>query len=362
MVTGKQAATSDGPFGKLRIVIPIISISWHGGTRVLVQLANYLAGLNCDVEFLVSRRRCKTPFKFSPNVKVTNVGVYTSLKWLDYLVFLACVPFCHRRATVLIANFFVTYWPVRALAAISRVPYIYFVQDIESKYAGPGGRILNSICKWTYGDRRIVAANTHLGDRLHEEFGTKARNICVGPDERFYEMPVSVAKTYDVIYFLRQEPWKRLDRFKRFLELSAGRLSCLCVTQDEALLTTLWGSHVEVRKPASDEELIECFDSARFSLLTSSMEGFALPPLEGMARGLPAVLFRCGGPDVYIVDGSNAVYVGTEEEAVSAIESIKADAMNYKRMQMEAVETAGHYRMQRSLAQMREYITECGKW
>jgi glycosyltransferase involved in cell wall biosynthesis len=295
-------------------------------------------------------------------VEITNVGIYTSLKWLDYLVFLACVPFYFRRNAVLIANFFVTYWPVRLLSAFTGAPYIYFVQDIESKYVHRRGAVLNAFCNRTYRDRKIVAANPYLSDRLSIEFGTKARSICVGPDECFFEKPTTRIKTHDVIYFLRKEPWKRLDRFRRFLELSKGRLSCLCVTQDDVLLASAWEGNVEVRKPGNDRELIECFDSARFLLLTSSDEGFSLPPLEGMARGLPAVLFRCGGPDAYIVDGGNAVYVESEVAAVDAIDSIKNDVARYERMRSEAVATAARYRLQRSLAQMLVYITECGKW
>jgi glycosyltransferase involved in cell wall biosynthesis len=248
------------------------------------------------------------------------------------------------------------------LAAFTRAPYIYFVQDIESKYAHRAGSVLNAICDWTYRDRRIVAANAYLSHRLMSEFGTETRSICVGPDESFFEQPTMCAKTFDVIYFLRKEPWKRLDRFRRFLELSEGRLSCLCVTQDDALLTAAWTADVEVRKPLNDVELIACFDAARFLLLTSSHEGFSLPPLEGMARGLPAVLFRCGGPDAYIVDGGNAVYVESAAAAVDAIDAIKSDNSRYQRMRAEAVSTAARYRMQRSLAQMTAYITESARW
>jgi glycosyltransferase involved in cell wall biosynthesis len=250
---------------------------------------------------------------------------------------------------------------VRLVALLKRLPYLYFVQDIESKYPLPSGLILNLLCNWTYRDRRIVAANAHLENRLLAEFGTTSRHISVGPGGIFYETPVNGQKKYDVIYFLRGEPWKGLDRFKRFLALARGRLSCLCVSQDEKL-SSISGDDAVFRKPRDDRELVECIDSARVLLLTSYEEGFALPPLEGMARGLPAVLYRCGGPDQYIVNGSNALYIQNESEAVRVIEALVNDSERFERMSHAAIATAEKYKMDNSLKLMAEFIEHCSQW
>jgi len=102
-------------------------------------------------------------------------------------------------------------------------------------------------------------------------------------------------------------------------------------------------------------------DSARILLLTSYREGFSLPPLEGMARGLPAVLFRCGGPDQYIIDGRNGIYVESEEKAAEAVEELVRDAKIYDLMHREALITADQYRMDKSLALMGEFIAQCAR-
>jgi glycosyltransferase involved in cell wall biosynthesis len=344
-----------------RVIIPVISISWHGGTRVLVQIANHLAGLGREVVLLVARNRCNTPFEFAAGVTVKNVGIHTGVKWIDYSVFLLCAPFHMRGTSVCIANFFVSYYPVRLMALIRGLPYFYFVQDIESKYPLPGGFILNLLCNWTYRDRRIVAANAHLKNRLLAEFGTTSRHISVGPGRIFYEIPVDKQKKYDVIYFLRGESWKGLDRFKRFLALAQGRLSCLCVSQDEKL-SGVSGTEAVFRKPRDDRELVECIDSARVLLLTSYEEGFALPPLEGMARGLPTVLYRCGGPDQYVVNGSNALYIRDESEAIRVIEALVNDSERLERMSHAAISTAENYKMENSLSLMAEFIEQCSQW
>jgi glycosyltransferase involved in cell wall biosynthesis len=345
-----------------RVIIPIISISWHGGTRVLIQIANHLAGLGQKVVLLVARKRCHTPFEFAPGVVVKDVGIHTGLKWIDYPIYLLCVPFYMCGNAVCLANFFVSYYPVRLMALITRLPYLYFVQDIESKYPFPSGVILNPLCNWTYRDRRIIAANAHLKSRLLVEFGATSRNISVGPGRIFYEMPAERRKKYDVVYFLRREPWKGLDRFQRFLALAQGRLSCLCVSQDEELASSISDSDAVFRKPGDDRELVECLDSARVLLLTSYEEGFALPPLEGMARGLPTILYRCGGPDQYVVSGSNAMYVQDELEAVRVIEALINDRQQYERMSHAAKATAGEYKMDKSLTLMAEFVAQCSKW
>jgi glycosyltransferase involved in cell wall biosynthesis len=294
-------------------------------------------------------------------VTVKHVGVYTGIKAIDYAIFLCCVPFHVGGNSIVIASFFVTYYPVKLLALVKQLPYLYFVQDIESKYHYPFGWLLNRLCNWTYRDEQIVAANAHLRDRLRTEFGTHSRNIAVGPDNVFYDLPRQASKIYDVVYLLRREPWKGLDRFLRFLALTKGRSSCICVSQDEELRDVLADSDAVFCKPENDRELIKCMDSARVLLLTSYREGFSLPPLEGMARGLPAVLFRCGGPDQYIADGRNAIYVNSEVEAAQAVEGLIRDSMMYERMRNEALLTANHYRMDKAFALMAEFVAQCAR-
>ncbi len=342
-----------------RIVIPVINLSWHGGVRVLVQIANHLARDGRLVEFLVSRNRVDTPFQIVEGVKIKHVGLHTGFKLIDYAAFLLCVPFVAGRNAVLLANFFVTYYPVRLAALLTRVSYVYFVQDIESKYSPPFGILLNPLCRFTYRDRRIIAANAYLQDRLKAEFGATSRTMGVGPGREFFDTPLHLEKRYDIIYFPRREAWKGLDRFRRFLQINEGRCSCLCVSQDEELRKAIEGTDVTFVKPKDDEELIRAIDSAKVVLLTSYHEGFSLPPLEGMARGLPAVLYRCGGPELYIDDGSNGLYIDAEDRLPETISSLVNDSERYRRMSQNARKTAEVYRMDQSLQRMAQYLDEC---
>jgi glycosyltransferase involved in cell wall biosynthesis len=341
----------------VRVSIPIISIGAHGGTRVLIEFANHLAAAGHEVFVLVSRGRMSTPFRFHRLVKVKPVGVRTGLKYLDYSVYLLLLAFSFPRRSLVLATFFVTYLPVRLFNLMGGGPYAYFVQDIEAKYAGIAGSILNAACRLTYGDRRIIAANSYLRERLRVDFGVHCNQVNVGPAPAFYELPARAPRQYDVIYFLRREAWKGRDRFLRFLELAQGRLRCLCVSQDERLFAELAGTGVMCRKPGDDAELIDCIDSARVLLFTSYAEGFALPPLEVMARGLPVVLFRCGGPDVYVHDGANAIYVDSEAQALEAVTRLLGDQGVYARMSAQARATAARHRLSDALQALTDQLS-----
>jgi glycosyltransferase involved in cell wall biosynthesis len=343
----------------MKIGIPLLSIGWHGGIRVLVEFANYMADTGHEVTVLVSRGRVLSTYRFCDNVSIRHVGIRTPAKYLDYAVYLAVLPFCFPRNCVAVANFFVTCVPVRLYSWARGLDYLYFVQDIEAKYSGIAGGILNALCRWTYRDTHIVAANRYLYDRLRREYGVAPRYVSIGPSDLFLSTPRSANKSYDIIYFLRREPWKGLDRFLRLLQLARGRFSFLCISQDAGLFDQVVAAGVACRKPNGDAELISCLDSARLLFFSSSAEGFALPPLEAMARGVPAVLFRCGGPDAYIEDRVNAVYVDSEESALEVIGELLADADRYAKMSAEARATASSYQLTAALQQLGEYLAGC---
>jgi len=335
---------------RLHIGIPMLSARWHGGARVLLQLANHCVSRGHQVTILCPRGQFTSNYELDSRVTVRYLG--SGWKILGYIGFMLSVPFVLPSDATAVANFFVTYLPVRLAALIRGTPYIYFVQDIECKYQGIGGWFLNRICKSTYADEHIVAANPHLADRLGREFGRRCESIQVGPAETFYRRPATRAKEFDVIYFLRRESWKGLDRFRKFVALAGRRLSVLCVSQDDQLLADMSREGVACRKPANDEELVDCIDSARVLLYTSYKEGFALPPLEAMARGVPPIMYRCGGPDIYVRHGVNSLYVQDETEAVAAVLRVIETRSLYEGLSAEAVATASQYRMEEGLERL----------
>jgi glycosyltransferase involved in cell wall biosynthesis len=343
----------------VRVVVPSLSVSWHGGIRVLLQIANHLVDEGHQVDLFISRGRFNSPFQVDRRVAVRHVGIKTRWKYLDYTVFLLLLPFAVPRRSILLATFFVTYFPVRIAAFLRRAPHVYFVQDIESKYRGPIGSLLNLFCRLSYHDNNIIAANEYLRRRLREEFGASSQSIDIGPGVPFFtQKRTTEHKLYDVIYFLRREPWKGLERFAEIQRLAAGGITFLCLSQDQELLAAITGPSVTCFKPKDDAELISQMDRARLFLLTSFKEGFGLPPLEAMARGIPPVLFPCGGPDLYMVDRVNGRVVDSPAQALDAIRELLRDSELYLGIQRQCAATASFYNMDIALKRITVILLE----
>ncbi|EFH5474660.1 glycosyltransferase, partial [Escherichia coli] len=99
-------------------------------------------------------------------------------------------------------------------------------------------------------------------------------------------------------------------------------------------------SQLPVFIPENDQELISLIDKCKIYLLTSSQEGFSLPPLECMARGVIPVVFECGGPEIYIEDGLNGFIVNTIDEASETILKLVKSYDSLIEIKTKAVGTA----------------------
>ena len=331
--------------------IPLINLSSHGGVRILVELANAFSRENFQVQLLIPPGKNNSVYQLDGSVKVREIGLSVGLKFLDYAFFLLILPF-YLRGGLVVANFFVTYVPCRLGAFFWRTPYLYFVQDIESKYSGLTGRILNQICEFSYRSKRIVAANNYLANTLKKQGAQVYETIGIGPTELFYKMPLPGGeRPYRIMYMSRSEPWKRLDRFEEICDILSEipKSSILCVGQDEEILHLFAKRGFSTSKPKDDAELVACFDQTQTFLLTSDREGFGLPPLEAMARGVPVVSFRCGGPDLFIKDGENSFLVDDVQQAADQIRALLGNAQEHDRFSRSARTTSEKFKLSEGL-------------
>lgn len=342
----------------MKVAIPLINLSWHGGVRVLVQLANHLSAAGHDVQILVTRRYVTGNYALSPRIRVRHIGVTTGYRPVDYLIFLLLLPIVLPTRSLVVANFFVTYIPSRIGSWLKRGRHIYLVQDIEAKYSGAIGGLLNAICRITYRDRNIVTVNQKLRQRLAEEFNASVQAVNVGPADIFYSMArdVQSAPRYDVVFFARREPWKGLDRLYDLLGGQSPPWRLVCVSQDQDLTKELSERGLDCVCPADDRELIKIIDASKLLLFTSYDEGLGLPPLEAMARGVPTVLFRCGGPDIYVQHERNAVYVDDVKDCRQRIDQLLSDESFYRRLCDGGVQTASEFRLSAALVTIASFM------
>ncbi len=334
----------------------MLGLTAHGGNRVLVAIANALvdAGHQCLV--LTPKQPASMPFKFDPRVEVRQVGPAMAnkpVRWMLFVIYLAwALP-----GRDVIANHFVTAVAARIAQLTGRTRVIYLVQDIEYRfYQGVLRSLAHALCNWTYRLPVLLPGNPYLENELRNLGFTPIAALKLGADRIFFEQQAANgSKQFDVVYFLRRDRHKRLDRFLQIASrLRQAGATIAGITQNAALLAESAAAVTATFKPESDRELIEVLDRCRLLLLTSDHEGFALPPLEAMARGLPCVIFPCGGPGVYAQNGHNCVVITDQsvESAAGEILRLLEDHAAYQRLSINARSTAAQFNFDLALAEI----------
>ncbi|WP_318461220.1 glycosyltransferase family 4 protein [Photobacterium leiognathi] len=344
----------------MRITFPLLGLTQHGGTRVLVQIANKLAEYGCKVTLLYPKGTEKCDYKLNSNIEKEEIGFKTNIKvlsWLSFIFFV--IP--KLKGTKIIANQFVTFYPTYIASLLFKSSsYLYIVQDIEFKaYNKNISYCVRPFALLTYKSKKIIAANNYLKNEL-DKFGCDVLySMNLGIDSIFFNASQSVEKDFDVIYFARHEKYKRIDRFFHLLPyLNDNNIKVLCITQNLHLKDELEKLNVNVLIPKDQIDLIKLIDSSKISLLTSDHEGFSLPPLECMSRGLPSVMYECGGPSNYVIDGYNAFVAEPDdsEYVISSLKMLLESKELYSQMSKNAYETSLEFNFDKELDKLTNLI------
>ena len=340
--------------------IPLLKLGAHGGTRVMVEFANYVASQNVCVRLLLPKGRQDKDYEFHRNVEVKEVPCLP-VRGLDYLTFMLICPF-YMRCGSLVANFFPTFFAVCTASVLFRCPYIYFVQDIETWFDGTLGHVLNAVCRLTWRSRRMIATSPYVAAELQARGHRLLQLVQLGVAEIFLSAPSSEReKLYDLVCFPRREPWKRTDRIKHVLDAyraAYGNPRILCVGQDQTLLAMCKSWGCDVVTPQTDQALVEALDQSRVVLFTSEREGLGLPPLEGMARGLPAIVYDNEGIRAYMRNGENGFIVadGGHVDAAKVLHTICNDRALYHKLSLRAASDARTFSMTGAFQTMLHFL------
>lgn len=341
-----------------KIVIPTPGLTSHGGVRILVDIANKLVARGCDVTFFVPNRAAVMPFLLDDRVLVKKIGIHSNNKIVAGVTFLASLPM-HLVKCNILANQFSTVFPAWLASCILGAKYVYLVQGLEYRvYGGKLYRVIKLLCEWTYRKGKVIAANPYLSSEL-KKYREVSYTLQLGVSQKFFTMPcLSPVKDFDIIYFLRAEKHKRVDRFDILLSFFVAKhFRILCVSQNLELLNA-YSNRVTTLCPKNDDEIIEALDKSKILLLTSDYEGFALPPLEAMARGLPSVIFECGGPTVYALHERNCMIVrdGQEQTALQFTERLLMDSSFYSELSKNALATASRFKLEDAINDLADYL------
>ena len=337
----------------MHITIPMLAITPHGGNRVLIELANYLAGQGHEVTLLSTSKNNST-FVLNYNVKLKVIFGFVKNKHIRFLFFILFSHFFMKNGIV-IANHFLTAYSAKMSQVLFKTKSVFFVQGIESECFDDYSRFISFLMKkinrYAFNFGNVISANPFLSLKLKEMQVNISYEFNLGVSKKWISKS-ECKHEYDVVYFARPEYNKGIDRFYEILKNNRN-ISFLCISQDEKLLRDLsLENNVDVRKPSSDLELYHCLDISKVLLLTSYFEGFSLPPLEGMARGLPLIYFECGGPSVYATQNNSILISHSSNFNASYLEILD----NYELFSNGAFSTAKKFEVEGAFHGLHDFI------
>ncbi|MGR5050517.1 glycosyltransferase family 4 protein [Photobacterium damselae] len=340
----------------MNITFPMLAISHHGGVRVLISLINNLSDNGHNVR-IVSTTKNESPYNINKNVKIDVVFSSFKSNKIKYILFFL-FSFFYLKSDLIVANHFLTVFPTKLASIIYRKKGIFFVQGFEAECIHTKYSILNKFLLWlnniSFGLLPVISANKYLSARLSQYTRIELEyNLGVSKKWLLSKSDMKCdSKVFDVAYFARFEKNKGLDRFLDIVNVNKN-ISYLCISQDKTILEKLHSiENITTVRPKTDEELYSYIDMSKILLLTSYKEGFALPPLEAMFRGVPLIYFECGGPSVY-ANEYNSIKIKTYSEFRMAVKNIKDDYFQYR---MAALDTANDFILENSFLMVNLYL------
>jgi GT2 family glycosyltransferase len=219
---------------------------------------------------------------------------------------------------------------------------VYFVQDIETSYYPDDERTRHAVLDSYRPEFRYMTISGWNRDRLRE-LGNDAELIPPGIDLEMFRPRDEVARRDDVVLTLgRTNPLKNLPlTIAAWRALPAPRPTLQMFGIEPELAGEDGMAYEEA---PSDERVAELLAEATIFILTSTHEGFALPPLESMATGGAVVCTDAHGNRDFCRDGENCLLVDAEAGAVTAaLKRLLDDPALRERLGAEGIRTAADY-------------------
>lgn len=325
----------------------MLSLSPHGGIRVLTEIANNLVEMGHEVKVIAGNLYTKPIYPFDARVQLEilphgrgRVHSYFNLirqipKWTN----LGWLPVLNHALT-----FSAFLLPKRTLAQS-----VIVIQDMDWRgVKQPFGMLMQLGGEITLKKHpAILAANPYLANEIRLIGNDVIGQLKLGISKIFCseDIQISGKRDIDFLFFGRPQGRKRLSFYiewvKHVVTMSPG-IRIAAASQDKdvlAILCKLTG--VKVYQPSNDLELKQLYERSRFFLLASSAEGFALPPLEAMGSGCIPVITECGGPSVYARHNDNS-FVLTKESKPQDVATFCSELFNCDTKKLDSLQVAGY--------------------
>lgn len=336
----------------MSIVFPLVGFSVSGGVRVLIEQANGLARRGHHVLVLVARPSGGPSFPLDQRVEIKQATVRRSvvgeLLWLMHEI--------PKTADAVVANYYLTAYPVALVSRTRDQSGYYFVQGYEpwlfdsaSNRAFPA--LQRALARLSYQLPLFqLVGSSWLQRQLPRRSAQRRPIVNPGVDISTFAQQPSLGSSNDrhrIMTIARSAPGKGLHHFEQSMRILAQTMpGCeLFLVSQELDLTIDTPASVEVVHPADDVELASCYNRADVFVFPSLREGFGMPPLEAMACGTPVVTTACGGVLDYAEHGVNClvVPVGDPHAMARAVHQVLMDDSLATRLSKAGIATARRY-------------------
>ena len=330
--------------GKVSFAIPLLSLKWHGGVRVLVDLANVLSEKGHRIFIITPKNRYHKYYRLQPSVKLILTPTCGKIPFISHLYALFLILLKTPPVDYVIANFYPTFYIALLHSLLYKSKIIYYVMDYETQF-GPFPYSL--IADITYQFKNYIKFT--VSEWVKQKTGGWGYILHPPLDESFFR-PITEKKekVFTVIYVYRRSRRKGPELFESIVSSHKLKDVRFWIVGEKPSLETPNLQYLGVKKT---EELIKLYERSHLLLNTSHFEGFGLPPLEAMARGTPPVLTDSGGVREYAVHNYNAIIANTVKEFEEAILRLKHDTDFYNYLKKNGIETSKGFTKQNFINQ-----------
>ena len=333
----------------MKIAFPLLSIENHGGTRDIIEVANYLAKKTHKVILYAPFDRINTHYYVSNKVKIQPVPTSGKTRWGQFKTLLWYILNL-KNSDLYVANFFPTFYPIFIRSLTKHSKFVYFVQDIEYKFVKLP---LNIFALFTY---ILPSKKIALSHFIKQKIGDRDTEVALpGVSETFLKLPLKKRDFNNnplvIGHIIRKEPLKNSKLFLKAIPELLKMGYRVRVVGDSATvihLKKLYPKELTALPYADSNTLCtEFYDKIDIFVHTSITEGFGLPPLEAMARGCAVLLTHSGGVNEYAKDKINAIFIDKEDPADMVLKIAGLDRKRelLKKLSDNAIKTAHLYPM-----------------
>jgi len=359
---------------KFSITIPMFSVKHHGGTRILLQLANSLVEKGHNVIILTPEDKYAPIYPVDKRIQIkftSRVGEEKIFYFKTLIEFIFKIP----KVDFILANFFPTFYPSLLAEKIGKGKLIYFPQGIGETYPsfkGIASLFIKTIETFSFKFKVPIVTTSQYQRESVLKLNKNAffKKIPFGLLENtFYpEFKLDDNKNKKkLLYFARKEKIKGLDDFLEALNILIKKnlkFELWLISREKEILSKFDYSKEKIKiktfSSLDDKELRRIYSQVYLLVNSSWIEGFCLPVLEAMACGTPSVMTDSGGPKEYAIHNYNCLIVPPKRPDLlaKAIQKLLLDEQLREKLTTNGLESAKKYKFSKFAEEFERFLLD----